>query len=92
MRKRQDRGVDLFQAALQQIDDPGRLRHALLELSRTYNPVTNANLLAPEVRHRVLELASGGAGAEARQLLEAALSRYLESGEPPRPPAKSHGS
>lgn len=89
MRKRQDQGADLFRAALQQIDDPGRLRHALLELSRTYNPVTNATLLAPEVRHRVLELADGGVGDEARQLLEAALARYVESGQPPQPPQES---
>jgi hypothetical protein len=85
MRKRRDRGADLFRAALQQIDDPGRLRPALLELSRIYDPVTNATLLAPEVRYRVLELARGGAGGEARRLLEAALARYVESVEPPPP-------
>ena len=89
MRKRQDQGADLFRAALDQVDDPGRLRHALIELSRTYNPVTNATLLAPEVRHRVLELAGGGTVDEARQLLEAALARYVESGQPPQPPGGS---
>jgi hypothetical protein len=92
MRKRQDQGADLFRAALQQIDDPARLRHALLELSRTYNPVTNATLLPPEVRHRVLELASGGAGDEARRLLEGALARYVESGQPPASPPKDHAT
>ena len=92
MRKRQDQGADLFRAALQQIEDPARLRHALLELSRTYNPVTNAPLLAPEVRHRVLELAGERAGDEARQLLEAALARYIESGQPPRSPEASRGA
>jgi hypothetical protein len=86
MRKRQDQGADLFRAALQHVEDPTRLRHALLELSRTYNPVTNATLLPPEVRHRVLELASRGAEAEARQLLEEALGRYVASGQPPEPP------
>jgi hypothetical protein len=89
MRKREDQGADLFGAALHQIGDPGRLRHALMELSRTYNPVTNATLLSPEVRHEVLELASGGAGDEARQLLEAALARYVESGQPPQAPGGS---
>jgi hypothetical protein len=92
MRKRQDQGADLFRAALQQIDDPGGLRHALLELSRTYNPVTNATLLAPEVRHRVLELAGEGAGDEARKLLEAALARYIESGQPPESSEASRGA
>jgi hypothetical protein len=85
MRKRRDRGADLFHAALQEIDDPGRLRPALLELSRIYDPVTNRTLLASEVRHRVLELARGGLGQEARRLLEAALARYVEAGQPPPP-------
>jgi hypothetical protein len=79
MRKRRDRGADLFRTALQQIDDPERLRPALLELTRIYDPVTNATLLAPEVRHRVLELAGGSSR------LEAALTRYVEAGEPPPP-------
>jgi hypothetical protein len=92
LRKRQDQGADLFRAALGQIEDPVRLRHALIELSRTYNPVTNATLLAPEVRHRVLELAGQGAGDEACQLLEAALGRYIESGQPPQSPEASRGA
>jgi hypothetical protein len=83
MRKRQDQGADLFRAALQLLDDPARLRHALLELSRTYNPVTNATLLAGEVRHRVLELAGQGEADEARRLLEGALTHYIASGQPP---------
>jgi hypothetical protein len=85
MRKKQDQAVDLFRAALEQIEDPARLRHALLELSRTYNPVTNDTLLAPATRHRILERADRGAADEARQLLEAALARYIESGQPPSP-------
>jgi hypothetical protein len=83
MRKRQDQGADLFRAALQQLEDPVRLRQALLELSRTYNPVTNATLLSPEVRHRILEVAGQGGVEEARGLLEGALTRYVESGQPP---------
>ena len=85
MRKREDQGADLFRAALQLLDDPERLRHALLELSRTYNPVTNASLLAGETRYRVLELANRGEADEARQLLEGALTRYVASGQPPGP-------
>ena len=85
MRRRQDQGADLFRAAIQQIEDPPRLRHALLELSRTYNPVTNATLLSPEARHAVLEHADRGGVEDARRLLETALARYLESGDPPRP-------
>ena len=85
MRKRQDQGADLFHAALHLLDDPEHLRHALLELSRTYNPVTNATLLAAEVRYRVLELAREGETAEARRLLEGVLTRYVASGQPPEP-------
>jgi hypothetical protein len=84
MRKRQDQGADLFRAALEQIDDLAKLRHALLELSRTYNPVTNATLLAPEARRAVLEHAGQGGVEEARRLLEVALAQYLDSGQPPR--------
>src|SRR5262245_54161307 len=83
MRRKQDQAADLFRAALGQIEDPPRLRHALLELSRTYNPVTNDTLLSPETRHLILERADRGAADEARQLLEGALARYIESGRPP---------
>jgi hypothetical protein len=83
VRQRHDHGADLFRTAMDQVGDPGRLRHALLELSRTYNPVTNATLLPPEVRHRVLELAGQGGVEEARRLLERALASYVESGQPP---------
>jgi len=83
MRKRQDQGADLFRAALDLLDEPERLRQALLELSRTYNPVTNASLLAGEVRYRILEMARQGDTEEARRLLGGALARYLASGQPP---------
>ena len=86
VRQRHDHGADLFQSALSHVDDPNGLRHALLELARTYNPVTNGPLLAAETRHRILELAGRGAPDEARQLLEGALARYVETGQPPEAP------
>jgi hypothetical protein len=89
LRERHDYGADLFRAALERIDDPGRLRHALLELARTYNPVTNAPLLAAEARHRILELAGQGVPDEARRVLEGALASYLQAGQPPRGPGES---
>jgi len=89
MRKRHDQGADLFRAALLGMEEPEQLRHALLELSRTYNPVTNATLLAPEVRHQILEHAGRGNFSEVRGLIETALSEYLRSGQPPAPPADS---
>jgi hypothetical protein len=75
----------MFRAALLQLGDPGPLRQALLELTRTYNPVTNASLLTPGTRYRVLELLEQGDPNGARQLLEGALAQYLESGQPPAP-------
>ena len=86
VRQRHDHGADLFRAALSHVGDPHRLRHALLELARTYDPVTNGPLLAAETRHRILELAGEGAPDEARQLLEGALARYVETGQPPGAP------
>ncbi len=85
MRKRQDQGADLFRAALQQIEDPARLRQALLELSRTYNPVTNATLLAPEVRHRVLELAGQGAATRPASSWKRPWDATSSRGSPPGP-------
>jgi hypothetical protein len=86
VRQRHDHGGDLFRAALESFDDPDRLRHALLELARTYNPVTNGPLLAAEARHRILELAGQGAPAEARRILEGALASYTQAGQPPGGP------
>lgn len=85
IRKRHDHGADLFRAALDHVDDPDRLRHALFELSRTYDPVTNGPLLAAEVRHRILELAGQGGPDEARRLLETVLASYIQTGQPPPP-------
>jgi len=86
IRQRHDHGADLFRTALDHLDDPDRFRHALLELSRTYNPVTNGPLLGAEVRHRVLQVAGQGQPDEARRLLERALASYVETGQPPTPP------
>jgi hypothetical protein len=86
VRKRHDHGADLFRAALERLDDPERLRHALLELARTYDPVTNGPLLAAESRYRILELAGQGAPDQARRLLEGALASYVETGQPPEGP------
>lgn len=91
VRQRHDHGADLFRAALDHLDAPERLRHALLELSRTYNPVTNGPLLAAGVRHRVLELTGQGEPDGARRLLEAALAGYVQTGQPPTPPGGTEG-
>ena len=86
VRQRHDHGADLFRAALDRFDEPDRLRHALMELARAYDPVTNGPLLAVEARHRILELAGQGAPDEARRILEGALASYLQAGQPPEGP------
>jgi hypothetical protein len=83
VRERHDHGADLFRVALDHLGDRDRLRHAVMELSRTYNPVTNGPLLAAGVRHRVLELADQRELDEARRLLEEALASYIATGRPP---------
>lgn len=83
MRKRHDHGADLFRAALDRLDDPEGLGHALLELSRTYDPVGNGPLLPPDTRHRIVQLVGRGEADEARRLLEGALADYTERGEAP---------
>jgi hypothetical protein len=88
VRQRHDHGADLFRAALDHFDDPERLRHALMELARTYDPVTNGPLLAAAARHRILELAGQGAPTAARGILEGALESYLEAGQPPGGPRR----
>jgi hypothetical protein len=83
VRQRHDHGADLFRAALDHFDDPDRLRHALMELARTYDPVTNGPLLAAAARHRILELTGQGVPTAARGILEGALASYLQAGQPP---------
>jgi hypothetical protein len=85
MRKRHDHGADLFRVALEHLDQPDRLRHALLELTRTYDPVGNGPLLPLAARHRIVELVGQGAPEAARGLLEDALASYTERGEAPPP-------
>jgi hypothetical protein len=83
VRKRHDHGADLFRVAFDHLDDADRLRHALLELSRTYDPVGNGPLLPAETRHRIVQLVGQGLPAEARRLLEGALADYTERGAAP---------
>ena len=82
VRRRDDYGIELFRAALDHFSDPPRLRHALLELTRVYNPLSNGPLLDPAVRRRILDLVEAGRDAEARRLLEDHLAAYARRGTP----------
>jgi hypothetical protein len=84
MRKRDDHGVILFRNALDRFADPARLRHALLELARAYDPLANGPILDPGARRRILELVEAGRDAEARTLLEDTLTTYVRRGEQDR--------
>ncbi|PYM58115.1 MAG: hypothetical protein DMD79_19405 [Candidatus Rokuibacteriota bacterium] len=82
LRKRDDYGVELFRQALEHLADPPRLRHALLELTRAYNPLDDGPILPPGVRQTVLALAEAGEVASARRLLESRLDAYARRGRP----------
>ncbi len=81
LRKREDDEVRMMREALANLADVPRVKHLLQELGRFYNPVTNAPVLGPDVRRRVLTLLEAadldGAGA----VLEAHLAEYLKMDE-----------
>ena len=79
-RKRDDYGVALFRRALDELPAGPGLAHALLELSRAYNPVANAPILDFAARRRILDLAQAGQAVEARRLLEEHLEAYARRG------------
>ena len=56
LRKREDDEVRMMREALESLADVPRVGRLLLELGRFYNPVTNAAVLGPETRHRILTL------------------------------------
>lgn len=80
VRKRDDYGVQLFRRALDSFADIAALRHALLELTRSYNPVTNGPILDPETRYHIIRLVEAGEESGARQLLARHLDVYAQRG------------
>ncbi len=90
VRKRDDYGVDLFRRALEHFLDRPHLGHALLELTRAYDPVTNGPILALAMRRRILALLDTGQDTAARQLLEECLTGYTRRGDPDSPDRPAH--
>src|SRR5437667_12341944 len=86
LRKRDDYGVELFRQAIETLADPPRLRHALLELTRAYNPLDDAPILPPSARQTVLALVEAGEVESARGLLESRLDAYARRGQPESAP------
>jgi hypothetical protein len=83
LRKRDDPAFELYREALEHLDDLPRVKRALLELGRLYDPVTNGSVLPPAIRRQVLEGLEGGRPEEAGQLLADAFRTYGRKPEPP---------
>jgi hypothetical protein len=81
LRKRDDPAIDLFREALAHLEDVGRVKGIVVELSRLYDPVSNGPILSPGSGRQVVEWLEHGRVEEARQLLEESLGTYA------RPPA-----
>jgi len=85
LRKRDDPAIDLFREALAHLEDVGRVKGIVVELSRLYDPVSNGAILSPATGRRVVEGLEAGRVEEARQLLEGALRTYTHRPTPDRP-------
>ncbi|SRR6266446_1164184 len=86
LRRREDDEVKMMREALASLDDVPRVKGILLELGRFYNPVTDAPVVAPDLRRRIVDLLDAGDATGARVLLEAHLSEYQKIDEQPSPP------
>jgi len=75
-RRRDDYAVELFQEALQHLDDPQRLDRILLQLGRFYNPYIDQSIVDPTTRRSVLQALEKGATELARTLIEERLKLY----------------
>jgi DNA-binding GntR family transcriptional regulator len=88
LRAREDDEVRMMREAIANLGDLARVRAILLELGRFYNPVTNASVVGPDLRRRVLGLLEAGDTDGARALLEAHLAEYRKMDDrPATPPA-----
>jgi hypothetical protein len=90
LRKREDDEVKMMRDAIESLADVPRVKGILLELGRFYNPVTNAAVVSPETRRRVIALLEEGDPDGARTILEAQLVEYLKMADPPaHPPTRT---
>jgi hypothetical protein len=86
LRKRDDPAIELFREAMAHIDDPARVRRALFELGRLYDPVRNGPIVDAASRRIVAAHLEEGRAEEARQVVDAALRRYTGPARPAAPP------
>ena len=73
----------MMREALEHLDDLPQVKGILLELGRFYNPVTNASVVGPDLRLRVVGLLEAGDAQGARALLEAHLAEYQKMDDRP---------
>ena len=83
LRPRENDEIRMMREALANLDDLPRVKDILLELGRFYNPVTNASVVVPDLRRRVVELLDAGNADGARALLEAHLTEYQKMDDRP---------
>jgi hypothetical protein len=76
----------MLREAIANLGDLPRIRAILLELGRFYNPVTNAPVVGPDLRRRVLGLLEIGDTEGARTSLEAHLLEYRKMDDRPAAP------
>jgi len=84
LRKREEDEVQMMRQALANLADVPHVKRILLELGRFYNPVTNAAVVDPDTRRRIVTLLEAGDTAGGRVLLESHLASYLKMDD--RPP------
>jgi hypothetical protein len=83
LRPRENDEVRMMREALANVDDLRRVKGILLELGRFYNPVTNAPVVVPDLRRRVVGLLEAGDADGARALLETYLTEYQKMDDRP---------
>ena len=83
LRPRENDEVRMMRDALAHLDDLPRVKGILLELGRFYNPVTNASVVVPDLRRRVVDLLEAGDAEGARTLLDAHLAEYQKMDDRP---------
>jgi hypothetical protein len=79
-RKRDDYAVELLQEIRAHLEDLPRVRRALFELGRLYNPYIDGPIVDLPTRQRIVGLLEGGRATEARDLLDERLRLYTGPG------------
>ena len=79
--KRDDYALDLFREASACLGDLPRVNTILRELGKLYNPMTDAPIVALDVRRRVMDLLAAGEPVAAQALLDECCRLYAPIGD-----------